>query len=115
MKTKDIVVKNNAIVLGIFDTSTYSKIKEIHHLMSYYYFTMLWGIENDPALINVERALENCEQVIFILDDIKFPINVEESITCGELQMVCQNDEYFKKTIFVKGDNVIDFDKNLVI
>jgi hypothetical protein len=62
----------------------------------------------------VRYAGQIAQMIIFILDDIRFPIS-KSSITCQELELICEDGELFDKTIFVKGENVIDFDKNLVL
>jgi hypothetical protein len=112
MLTKDLKPKGKDILLGIFETDTYFQLKCIGFI-GYPIFSK-WS-KDHPILKKVEYACIHAHKIIFILDWVYFPINTKDSITCAELELICKNDEFFNKTIFVKGENVINFDKHLVI
>lgn len=116
MKIHDIEFKPITIVLGVFFTKTfdYFKKQKSGEVKTYGTFVNWWpGPEWDTIQV-VEFACNRADMIIFILDDVKFPIDPDKSITCKELLLICQNDVFFNKTTFVKGENIIDFDRNLV-
>lgn len=116
MKKEEIVITDKTIVLGIFTTNAfyYFESKGAVDYGEFYY--KVPGVPNTiDVLDSVQMACNWAEKIIFVLDRVEFPINPSKSITCGELALICKNEDLFNKTIFVKGDNVIDFDRNLVI
>jgi len=116
MKIEDIVITDKSIVLGVFSTDSYMKCRDLG-CYPYYRFKDIcpnW-IDIYSVIEMVADASKIAKQIIFVLDDVHFPINPEKSVTCAELLLICQNDRFFEKTIFVKGENVINFDKNLVL
>lgn len=119
MKISEIEITSETILLGVFGTKTYEyfKSKNISSWGDYIYaltpITPPNGYFSGVARY-VYAALIKCDKVIFVLDEVHFPIDIKRSITCEELKLICQHEEFFKKTVFVKGDNVINFDKNLV-
>lgn len=121
MKITDIVIKEKCIILGVFGTIAFNVASKIPNVLSYIHFEELIEIDYNQRYkhgIVIEKVLQAAilaEQIIFILDDVKFPIDPSNSVTCGELQLVCENPHLFNKCVFVKGDNVIEFDKNLVL
>lgn len=116
MKIHDIEFKPITIVLGVFNTKTFSYFRaqddEIVH--TYSSFLNWYRADKWKTIEVVENACNKADMIIFILDDVHFPIDPSKSITCRELELICQNDVFFNKTTFVKGENVIDFDRNLV-
>ncbi len=118
MKLEDIVLGSKNIVLGVFSTDTFRWVKLNLPVLTYSAFDDLIGdIPNwdDGKIIDiVSKAAYKADKIVFILDDVHFPIDIQQSITCEELQLICDNEELFNKTIFVKGDNVINFDKNIL-
>jgi hypothetical protein len=119
MKTSDIVIKEKCIVLGLFETRTFYTISSINNVRDWASFSNLpRTLTSYTSTSGIVRVVENAcfwaEQIIFVLDDVQFPIDIERSITCEELALVCRNDEFFNKTIFVKREEVINFDKNLI-
>lgn len=119
MKITEIVPNEDTIVLGVFSTSTFGYISNLKNVYGYSKFTQWY--KDEPDYINttivdfVRHACEIAGMIIFILDEVHFPINPKKSHTCRELLLICENDHFFDKTVFVKGENVIDFDKNLVL
>ncbi len=116
MKKEEVIITDKSIVLGVFFTDnyqyftnrlcyTYHKFKEINKQ---------W-FQCASILETVKTTCEIANQIVFILDDVYFPINPNKSHTCMELQLICENIKFFNKTIFIKGENVINFDRNLVI
>jgi hypothetical protein len=116
MKIEDIVITDKSIVLGVFSTEAYSKSRDLG-CYPYYRFKEICSdwMQISSVIDMVKLASNAANQIIFVLDDVHFPINPEKSVTCAELLLICQNDRFFEKTIFVKGENVINFDKNLVL
>lgn len=113
MKIADFKPIDNTILLGIFDTSTFQYFKKQKNVDSYAVFS---GWTDAMRIIDiVEFACNRANMIIFVLDDVRFPIDIRSSHTCAELELICKNDTFFNKTVFVKGENVIDFDKNLVL
>lgn len=116
MQLKDLQPANCTVLLGIFDTPTYGHVCKLKNVNGYSQFH-----DWDPSNYNkdvikaVSFACQIADMIIFILDKVHFPVNTEKSITCKELVLICGNEELFNKTVFVKGDNIIDFDKNLVL
>lgn len=120
MKIQDVVIKEKCIVLGVFGTDTFEYFKGIKKVMSWGDFPSLpmdeeWEKAGGYILSKVLYVAKQTDQIIFVLDDIHFPINTDRSMTCSELEMICKRPELFNKTVFVKGKNVIEFDKNLVL
>jgi len=115
MKRKGIKLKKKCIVLGVFHTKTMNYFKYDRKVMSYGGFSEEYDEESLGVIQIVELACQDAKQIIFVLDEITFPINPLKSITCKELELVCKDYTLFNKTVFVKGDNVIEFDKNLVL
>lgn len=115
MKKEEIQIPKRTIVLGIFGGDTFNWFRDTKDCVSYQRFydyipyIREWGI-----LENVEKACNWAEKIIFVLDNVHFPIDPASSYTCGELKMICKNPEFFNKTVFVKENNVINFDKNLI-
>lgn len=115
MKRDQIVILPKCIVLGVFNTDTFLYFKCDTNAISYSRFEDELGINWKGSILDrVELACERANQIIFVLDDIQFPINPSRSFTCSELKLICDNADFFAKTTFVKGDNIIQFDKNLV-
>lgn len=114
MKKEDVEIIGKTIVLGVFDTVTFRYFVIQRRAISYSRFED-WSAYEESLFTKVEIACEMADKIIFVLDDVHFPIDPQESITCMELKIVCDNKDFFNKTVFVKGDNIIDFDKNLVI
>lgn len=113
MKRRYIKTKPCTIVLGIFDTDTFRYFEYDRKVASYGTFSEWY---DESGVINVVRhACNKADMIIFLLDDVQFPIDPQNSHTCSELELICKNEEFFNKTIFVRGENVIDFDKNLVL
>lgn len=121
MKKEEIEIVDNTIVLGIFNTETFQYFRfntgvitwfNLHELLAS--VSTRINKHEDPVLNRIELACSVASKIIFILDDVHFPIDIDRSTTCGELSIVCENEELFKKTVFVKGDNVINFDKNIL-
>ena len=111
MKIDKIVVIDRCMMLGIFRTSTFQELSSRKGIETFGNFsTGLMGVIEE-----VNDAAGRYNQIIFVLDDIQFPISTGSSFTCMELELICNNEEFFNKTIFVKGENVIEFDKNLVL
>jgi len=106
-----IELKEKCIVLGIFGTNTYNYFRNKPGVIGYNVFNA-WYIGD--VMHCVHNAAIWAEQIIFVLDDVKFPINILESITCQELALICSKEDLYNKTVFVKGDNVIEFDRNLI-
>src|SRR6478735_6913460 len=104
MKFVEVAIEKEWVLLGVFSTPTF---RDFQHRLT------PWGdfVHRYPDAANimdtVEGAVADAEKIIFVLDDVSFPVNPEKSITCAELKLICDNDSYFAKTIFVKGDNVI--------
>ena len=109
MKIQDVVIEDMAILLGIFSTDSFRYFSH-KDVMTFGDFEQLTNI-----ITTVDLACTRASQIIFILDDIQFPISPKHSYTCAELELICKNDEFFDKCVFVKGENVIEFDKNLVL
>jgi len=123
MKTTDIVIKEKCIVLGIFGTDTFrhfdnKKTVNNSFIASYHNFKDIIGGDVWMACNSITQVVRatclKVDQIIFCLDGVQFPIDPSRSHTCSELEMVCKNNKIFNKTIFVKEDNVIEFDKNLI-
>ena len=115
MKTSELKPKEKTIVLGVFSTITFRYINKLPNVYGYGTFHEWHSNRYATILEQVEMAGHIADMIIFILDDVHFPIDPSISITCKELELICKDDELFNKTVFVKGDNVIDFDKNLVL
>ena len=113
MKRRYIKIKPCTIVLGIFDTDTFRYFNGRANVASYN--TFINWYERSTIIQTVTFACNKAEMIIFVLDDVQFPIDPQNSYTCSELELICKNEKFFNKTIFVKGKNVIDFDKNLVL
>lgn len=115
MKKEELDVPYHTIVLGIFKEPTFRYFHS-RRALQYDEFWMFEGVyaDDDGIVDTVEKAAKWAKKVIFVLDGVRFPIDAKRSITCAELQRICNNEEIFAKTVFVKGDNVIDFDKNLI-
>jgi len=116
MKIEDIVITDKSIVLGVFGRDTYYKLADMGCYV-YHEFRLIcnnWW-ECSSIIEIIKYTCNAAKQIIFVLDDVDFPINPEKSVTCAELLLICLNDRFFEKTIFVKGENVINFDKNLVL
>jgi hypothetical protein len=113
MKRSEIEIGPNTLLLGIFSTETFH----------YFYTTDCENYRNlvprypkATSVIDIVKCgAIDADKIIFILDDIHFPIDIDKSITCHELYLICSDEKLFNKTIFVKGENVIDFDKNIVL
>lgn len=110
MKREEIHITSHTIVLGIFTENNFEYFLRIG-AMGYGEFGsgIIGGVVD-----TVEWAAKASEKIIFVLDGVYFPINPTESFTCAELELICKNEQLFSKTIFVKGENVISFDKNLL-
>lgn len=115
MKKEEVDVPYHTIVLGIFKEPIF-KYFASRGALQYDEFWMFDSIyaHNDGIVDTVEKAAKWAKKVIFVLDGVRFPIDAKRSITCAELKRICEDDDLFEKTVFVKGDNVIDFDKNLI-
>jgi hypothetical protein len=113
MKKEEVKVTSKTIILGVFHTNTFDYFVKIKGAVYFDQFAN-WCSDMCNLYEIVENACYKANKIVFVLDDVHFPINPEKSITCRELQIVCDNEDYFNKTVFVKGDNVIDFDKNLI-
>lgn len=113
MKKEEVAILPDTLVLGIFGTKNYG------YFMKQGCITYMVLTDRYPGVYGIIDIIENgCKdsnKIIFILDGVKFPIDIKKSITCQELLLVCSNEDFFTKTIFIRGDNVIDFDKNLVL
>lgn len=120
MKREEIILDPHEknIILGIFDTSTFNWFMENKPVIEYSTFSE-WLIELPGEcydIINyVEHAAQIAKKIVFVMDDIHFPLNIPDSYTCAELDLICHREDLFNKTIFVKGENIVTFDKNLVI
>jgi len=112
MKKEEIGIATKSIVLGVFDSNNWLYFRN-RGCIGYGRFYTITG-DCNSIIEKVERACELASQIIFCLDMVYFPIDINESVTCSELQLICNNTILFNKTIFVKGDNVIQFDKNLL-
>ena len=118
MKREQIIldphVKN--ILLGVFFTDTFKWAQNNLPIWAYGRFDrVIEGYINwEDVLDTVERAAKAASKIVFVLDQVYFPIDLTYH-TCRELKLICENDELFNKTIFVKGENIVTFDKNLVI
>lgn len=119
MKRQEIVLDPHEknILLGVFSTDVFEWGRSSLPVFTYGTFDAVidGDVDFNNIMDTVKRAAEKASRIVFILDDVHFPIDVDRSVTCGELKLICDNDELFNKTIFVKGENVITFDKNLVI
>lgn len=88
------------ILLGIFD-------------YQYRYQTdNMWVYCNFPGGVEdrVKWACEKATKIIMVLDGIIFPINPDRSMTCKEITIICENDEFFNKTTFILDGQVVQFD-----
>lgn len=112
MTRESVVLKDRNIVLGVFSTDTFRYFENMPDVVGFGTFYE-WK-KGMKIMESVHNAAKWAELIIFVLDDVHFPINVERSITCKELVLICTNDTLYNKTIFVKGDNVIEFDRNLI-
>ncbi len=117
MKIQEIEIKPKTIVLGVFNTEPFDVLRSMG---AHPYYTFIkWGItesgRTQSIIKTIEKAAEIADSVVFVLDEVQFPINTKKSVTCLELDMICRNEELFNKTVFVRGEEVINFDKNLVI
>lgn len=120
----------NTLLLGVFSSKTFSYYRNL----GVFNYSTLYGkvganplpwfekIEKDHPnymttwfIKEIANMMEWAKTILFVLDDVHFPISLERSITCRELYMICSQPHLFEKTTFVKGDIVIDFDKNLVL
>jgi hypothetical protein len=115
MKITELEINpETTIVLGVFETSTFIYIRDVKGAKEYG-DKPLFDIYAAHSVMNaVTCACSKAEKIIFILDEVIFPIN-DDFFTGMELIFICKHPNIFDKTIFVKGDNVIDFDKNLVL
>lgn len=115
--TRDkIEMKGLTILLGIFGTECYEYFDGQTNAKGWGYFrSLLPDTEGYTVIHTVKEVCEIADQIIFVLDLVQFPINPAQSITCEELELICSRPEFFNNTIFVKGHEVIDFDKNLVL
>lgn len=119
MKASEIKATEKTILLGIFSTETFHEFRYTRYGFKVFgTFRSLFqeSDEQYPGILGlVKRTCEWSDRIIFILDEVQFPINVKESVTCAELELVCKFENLYNKTIFIKGENVIEFDRNLVI
>lgn len=114
MKITDLKPTNKSIVLGIFSEKTFQEFDNLGFCAYYDFYHWPPIIAKYSLIRQVENACIQADKIIFVLDGIYFPINTDYSIACKELELVCRNDQYFNKTIFVKGENVINFDRNIL-
>lgn len=125
MKIDELTATGKSIVLGIFATKTY-KILQFRNQFcgweDFYYWSNVIDNSNEPkcstseVIQKVLNAATIADKIVFVLDKITFPIKEGcPSYTCNELLLICRNDEFYNKTIFVKGENVINFDRNILL
>lgn len=112
MKVCEINCKPTTVLLGVFSTDTFKEINKTKKVFTYHKFWE-WIAVGTGIVETVKHACSKADMIIFVLDDVHFPIS-SESYTCRELEMICKNDHIFNKTVFVKGEDVINFDKHLV-
>ncbi len=118
MKASEIAITEKTILLGVFGTKTFVDFRTKNKSIKWY--TDFWKMCNPegeyPAVLRLVRlACEYADKIVFVLDDVHFPIDVKNSVTCAELELICKFEEFYNKTTFIKGENVIEFDRNLVI
>ena len=99
------------ILLGVFAGKYY--YRESYNALPYHQFPS--GVY-DPIMERVGRACKMATKIIVLLDDINFPIRNSEKeykipYTCREIELICNNDEYFNKTVFKLDGQIVNFDK----
>lgn len=116
MTAQEFQFKPGCIILGIFNTEMYYYLENEKKLIPWSDFRRLLRLrEYKSVLETIQLMAHVAPQIAFVLDDIYFPINPNRSTTCGESEIICSDPQLFEKTVFFKNNQVINFDKNLVI
>lgn len=127
-------IKPDTFLLGIFDTESYRihlnkptvigygglsrmevckpRWKEGEMIVK---FALGKSFDHLHILTTVATGCLEYNNILFILDDITFPININKSITCAELQMICKIPEFHNKTTFIKYGKIVGLDISIVI
>lgn len=87
------------LLLGIFNTKAYQNARNDNpDWDNYFKLISLW--KHGTVIDHVEEMLEAAEQVHFMLDGVRLPIDTIHSVTCEELSLVINNPKYLEKTTF---------------